>query len=99
QVVHATLDRRQLIAGAETVRPIVLGLETGVDLLLQPRHADLEELVQVRAENAQELEPLEQRVRRVARLFEHAMIELEPAELTIEIMLGRKRRRTRRSHG
>src|SRR5262249_59173530 len=52
--------------------------------LVDPRHADHEELVEVRAENGEELDPLEERDPPVARLVEDAGIELQPRELAID---------------
>src|SRR6266850_1983019 len=46
ELVGATVDRRQLLGRGHPVRPVVLRLYPRVRLLLQPRHADLEELVQ-----------------------------------------------------
>ena len=56
------------------------------DLLLDPGHAHLEELIQVRADDAEELHPLQQRVFRVQRLLQHAMIKLQPAQFPIDEM-------------
>jgi hypothetical protein len=52
--------------------------------LLQARDADHEELVQILGEDGEELQPFEQRLRRVERLFEHAPVELDLAELAVE---------------
>ena len=49
----------------------------------QGAHPDHEELVEVAAEDREELQPLEQRNRPVARLFEHAQVELQPAEFAV----------------
>ena len=57
-----------------------------LDLLLDARHAHLEELIQVRADDAEELHPLQQRVLRVERLLQHAVIELQPAQFPIDEM-------------
>ncbi len=57
----------------------------GFGLLQQARDPDLEELVEVGAADAEELEALEQRIRRILRLLEHAMIELELAQLAVEV--------------
>src|SRR5207253_8610472 len=56
------------------------------------RYPDLEELVQVGAEDRQELEPLEPRVRGVGGLFEHPRVELEPGQLAVEVVIRRERR-------
>jgi hypothetical protein len=50
------------------------------ELLLQARHADHEELVEVRRDDGEELHPLQQRHRGVGRLVEHALVELKPRE-------------------
>ena len=57
------------------------------DLFLQARHADLEELIEVGSRYAEEAQPLEQRRRRVLGLFEDAPVELQQAELAIDIEL------------
>jgi hypothetical protein len=61
------------------------GVHTFGDLLLDAADADHEELVEVRVEDRQEPQPLEQRVLRVLGLFEHAGVEREPRQLAIEI--------------
>ena len=57
-----------------------------LDLLLQAGDADLEELVQVRRNDGEEAQPLEQRHRIVGRLRQHAAVELEQAQLPVEEM-------------
>src|SRR5262249_57615597 len=69
-------------------------------LLAQPRDADLEELVQIAADDAQEAQPLEQRDRWILRQREHAPVERQLRELAIDqrriARLGRVFRRDRR---
>ena len=82
----AIADRTR--AGVEPV-----GSRAGVarpDAPLQLRHPDHEELVQVRAEDGQELHPLEKRDRGVLGLLEHPAVELEPGELAVDERVGRK---------
>ena len=55
-------------------------MDLGLDLLLEARDADHEELVEVGAVDRDELQPLEQRVALVERFFEDAIVELEPRE-------------------
>jgi hypothetical protein len=55
---------------------------------LQGGNPDHEELVQVRAEDGQELHPLEQRHGGVLRLFEHAPVEVQPRQLAIQKRVG-----------
>ena len=61
------------------------GGHAGGDLVLQPRNPDHEELVQVGAEDGQELDAFEQRMPAIVRLFQHAAVELEPAQLAVEV--------------
>ena len=61
------------------------------DLLFDSGDANLEKLVQVRAENRKKLDALDERLRRILRFFEDAAVELEPAQLAIdEILADRK---------
>ena len=62
----------------------ILRLEVFVKLGLQSGDAHLEELVEVGCADRQEPEPLQQRVRRVARFLEHPLVEIEPAQLAID---------------
>ena len=57
-------------------------------LLLQARHADFEELVEVAARDAQEAQAFEERKRVVVRLCEHAVLEGEERQLSIEELGG-----------
>ena len=58
------------------------------DHALQAGDADHEELVQVRAHDCEELHPLEQRDGRVEGLLEHALVELQPRELAVDVAGG-----------
>jgi hypothetical protein len=82
QLVGARSDRSHGLRGGQAVGP---GRAVpGPDAALQPRHAHHEELVQVGAENGEELHALEQWDARIPGLFEHATIELEPGQLAID---------------
>ena len=50
--------------------------------------ANHEELVEIRADDREELDALEQRVRLVERLIEHALVELEPAQFAVDEQRG-----------
>src|SRR2546421_675375 len=89
EFVHPAFDGGELLGGREPVRPVVLRLDPGIHLLLQAGHPDLEELVQVGAEDREEFEALEPGVRRVGRLFQHAGVELEPGELPVQVVVRR----------
>ena len=60
-------------------------MDLGLDLLLERRDPDHEELVEVGPVDRDELEPLEQRVALVERLFEDAVVELQPRELAVDV--------------
>ena len=54
------------------------------ELLLQPGDADLEELVEIAADDAEEAQPLEHGDRRILREREHAPVERELRQLAID---------------
>ena len=47
-------------------------------------YANHEELIQVRGEDGQELESLQERLTPIQRFFEHTPVELDPAEFSIQ---------------
>ena len=61
-----------------------------LDLGLHAGDADLEEFVEVAADDAEKLQPLEQRIVAVLRLREHAAGERELPELAVEIEVRRE---------
>ena len=79
---HAGDDQRVDLRGILAVGPGLVDVE--LDLLLQARHADLDELVEVGRNDTQEPQPLQQRHALVRRLGQHAPVELEEAELAVE---------------
>ena len=79
----ARLHGGQLLLGVVAVGRHLVG--AGVQLLERRRHPDHEELVEVRRRDGEELHAFEQRVGGVAGLIEHALVELEPAQLTVDV--------------
>ena len=79
---HLHVDRLELRGGGHPVGGCVLHPRR--DLTTQPRDAHLVELVQIRAEDPQELESFEERGAIVERLVQHARVELEPGELSVQ---------------
>ena len=71
------LDRHVVGAGA-------VG-DAGLHLLLQAADADHEKLIQVRLENGEEFEALQQRYARVLRLLQDAAVKFEPAQLAVDV--------------
>ena len=79
---HLGADRRQLLGGCAAV-----GRDPGHaarELELQAAHPLHEELVEIAAEDRDELQPVERRHRRVLRLGEDPLVELQPGELAVE---------------
>ena len=58
--------------------------ETGEQLLLEAGHADLEELVEVVADDAEETQPLEERNGRILRECQHAPVERKLRQFAID---------------
>ena len=59
-----------------------------LDLLQEAGEAHLDEFVEIARGDGQEFHALEERVRRIARLFEHALVELQPREVAIQKQLA-----------
>ena len=68
-------------------------LDAGVDLVVQAGDADHEELVEVRRVDRAELHALQQRDARVLGELEHALVELEPRQLAVEVERADRRGR------
>ncbi len=60
-------------------------LDTGIDLVVQPGDADHVELVQVGRVDGAELHPLQQRQLLVLGQLEHALVEVEPRKLAVQV--------------
>ena len=82
QLEHPLADLAQLPLRRAAVRHD--RADARLDLVLEARHAHLEELVQVAREDRDELQALEQRAGGVLRLREHAPRELQPGELAVQ---------------
>ena len=93
QFVNAFSDSRELLADGHPVRSNLVHLAR--DLLLEPGHANHEELVEIARHDRVELQPLEQRHGLVVGLGQDSSIELEPRELAIEIECARTKIRWR----
>ena len=87
QVVDPDPDRAELVDEVEAVGGG--GAQTGVELFHEARDPHLEELVEVLAEDGEELGPLEQRDAVVLGQREDAGVEVEPRELPVQEALGR----------
>ena len=102
QLVHDALNGVKRFRRAQSVRADIARL--AFDLLLDAGDANLEKLVEVRAEDGEEFDPLDQRLRWILRFFQDAPVELEPAQLAIDEIFRRgetvrRRRRDRIRQG
>jgi hypothetical protein len=86
ELVAALGDGGQDLGRRESVRAAVL--VPRVDTTLQPGHPDHEELVEVGAEDRQELDPLQQGHSLVLGLGQDAAVELQPGQLPVDQRLG-----------
>ena len=83
---RAFVNRGQLLGHAHAVGPAAERAQ--LLALLQAGDANLEELVEVGAGDAEEADALEQRQRLVVNLREHALVEVEKRQLPIDVVLG-----------
>ena len=90
QLLDPGADRAELF---DLVEPVGRGrAHADRELFFEPGHADLEELVDVAAEDREELRPFEQRDRRILGEREHPGLELEHRQFPVEVA-GTLRRR------
>ncbi len=80
-------DQLELLARGATVG--TAGAHPRCDLVLEPGDAHLEELVEVLAEDGEELHPLEHRRSGLLGQSQHPCVEVEPGELAVQIALSR----------
>ena len=79
---HGLIDPAQLLGRGQSVR--TAGDDAGAHLALEAGHAHHEKFVQVVGGNRQEPHPFQQRVAGIARLFEHAAVEMEPGQFAVD---------------
>ena len=84
---HAVPDRIEDLLRRQLLGPLCGCAD--LDTLLQRSDANLEELIEIRAGDAQKTQPLEQRHGRVQGHRQHALVELELAEFPIDVQVGR----------
>ena len=88
-------DERELLFGRQAVGRDVFAVRA--HLFLQHGDANHEELVEVGADDGEELDAFEDRVPAIARLVEDPFVEGQPAELAVQIERRRIERGSRRS--
>src|SRR5436309_14647406 len=75
----------ECVGRTQTVRPDIARF--AFNLLLNPSYTNLEKLIQVRADNGEELNSLDQGLSGVLRFLENAPVELKPAQFAIDKIL------------
>ena len=88
KLLGAVGDPAELFQRAGAVRGRVLRGALAERLLAHPRDAHHEKLVEVRAEDGEELQPFHEGIGDVLGLLEDAEIEVEPAQLPVDEALG-----------
>ena len=82
-LAHDLADPRELLARRQPVRTSLA--DPGLELLVEARDPDHEELVEVAIEDREEFHPLEKGPARVERFVQNALVESEPRNLAVEI--------------
>ena len=82
QLAHDSPDAVECFGRTQSIGTDVARL--ALDLLFDSGDTNLEEFVQVRAENGEKLHSLDQRLRRVLRFFKDAAIKFKPAQLAVD---------------
>src|SRR6202042_981250 len=79
-------DPLEYLAGRQAVRPACV--DPRLELVVYAGDADHEELIEVRDVDREELEALHQRQRLILGELEHAVVEIEPGELAVDVQAG-----------
>src|SRR5216117_174671 len=82
QFTYRFLDAIEYFRGAQPVRANIARL--ALNLLFDSGDANLEELVQIRTDDGEKLDPLDERLSLILRFFENAAVKLEPAQLAVD---------------
>ena len=83
---HALGDGIELLCGGEAVRACRHRLR--LQQLFEAGHANLEKFIEIRGNDAEELQALEEGMLRILGFLEHATVELQPARLAVEVPLA-----------
>src|SRR5436190_13698130 len=81
EFAHCFLDSIKHLRGAQSIGTDAARF--ALDLLFDPGDANLEELVQIRTNDREKLNALDERLPLILRFFKNAAVELEPAQLPI----------------
>ena len=83
---HPPRDGPECLRGRQPIHAPLHDL--ALHLLLDPGHPDLKELVKVRTDDAEKLDPFQERDGRIQRLIQDTLVELQPAQFPIEKARG-----------
>src|SRR5215213_7380812 len=83
-------DSTHLLRRSTSVR--TAGTDAGVELALDTRNPNHEELVEICGKDRREFDPLQEWVRALFSFEEDAIVEIEPAQLAVNEHLGHERR-------
>ena len=86
QFAHRFLDAIENFGGAQSVRTDAARL--ALNLLFDPCDANLKKLVQIRTDDGEKLNALDERLPLILRLFQDAAVELEPTQLAVDEIFG-----------
>ncbi|KPB89099.1 Unknown protein sequence [Pseudomonas syringae pv. maculicola str. M6] len=81
--MHQLADPGQCLMRLQTVGPCLLAGKR--DLLLEACNTNLEELIEVAGKDQQKLQPLQQRVGLIERLFQYPDVELQLRQFAVDI--------------
>ena len=79
---YGLVDAAQLLGRGQAVR--TAGEDAGAHLALEAGDTHHEEFVEIVGGNRQEPHPLQQRMIEIARLLEHATVEMEPGQFAVD---------------
>ncbi len=87
QLLRAAGNLLELLQRTQSVGRHVLRRHAAERLLAETGHPNHEEFVEIRRENGQELDSLQQAILLVLGFFEHPRVELQPAQFAIDEVL------------
>lgn len=87
--LDAFSDGSEGFAGAEAVGTV--GVAAVFQQLFEGGDADFEELVEIRADDREKLQPFQQGLGGILGLLKDALVELQPAQLPVDVVGGGKR--------
>ena len=88
QLADAATDRGEGLRRLQSVNRGTVG--DGLDALLGSRDPDFKELIEIGADDAEEFDPLQERLVGIPSFIQHALVEFQPAQFAINKVFGGK---------